>query len=137
MFTKVTRPKVKKNGGGGKKVLMYLDKGFSCCKGKTNTQFVSEEIKRDLLLSRFVQKVDELLWEPVQKLTWLGTDINSSNCSISIPSARTERLKKSINEIMSKHGCHVHVKAVASIVDQLISMGIIIGSVCQIMARFF
>ena len=136
LFTKVTRRLVKKWRGEGKKVVMYLDDGFGCAKGKTNTQCVSEEIKTDLLLSGFVPKVGESQWEPVQELTWLGTDINSLKCSISIPSSRTERLKQSVNEILSKQGRHVHIKAVASVVGQLISMGIVIGSVCQIMTRF-
>ena len=33
-------------------------------------------------------------------------------------------------------GRHVHVKVVASVVGQLISMSIVIGTVCQIMTCF-
>ena len=36
---------MKKMEGGGKKVVMNLDNGFGCTKGKTNTQCVLEEIK--------------------------------------------------------------------------------------------
>ena len=63
------------------------------------------------------------VWEPVQRLTWLWTDINSLNCSISISATRTERLKQSVNELISKQGRH----AVASVFNQIISMSIVIG----------
>ena len=74
--------------------------------------------------------------EPVQELTWIGTDIYSLNCSISIPSSRTESLKQSVNKFFVKAGRHVRVMAVESVVCQLILMGIVIGCVCQIMTRF-
>ena len=92
--------------------------------------FVNEAVS-SLLYRGMFQKCKEV-WEPVQELTWLWTDINSLNCSFSIPATRTERLKQSVNELLSKQGRH----AVASGFKQIISMSIVIGTVCQIMTRF-
>ena len=92
--------------------------------------FVNEAVS-SLLYRGMFQKCKEV-WEPVQELTWLWTDINSLNCSITILATRTERLKQSVNELLSKQGRH----AVASVFNQIISMSIVIGTVCQIMTCF-
>ena len=60
---------------------------------------IAQGIKTDLLLSGFVPKVDESLWEPVQEVAWLGAVLNSRECSISIPQVRIEKLIHSINEL--------------------------------------
>ena len=96
--------------------------------------FVNEAVS-SLLYRGLIQKCTEV-WEPVQELSWLCKDINSFNCSISIPTTRTEILKQSANELLSKQRRHLHVKAVASVVGQFFSMSIVIGTVCQIMTRF-
>ena len=93
--------------------------------------FVNEAVS-SLLYRRMFQKCKEV-WELVQESAWLLTDNNSLNCSISIPATRTERRKQSVNELLSKQGRH----AVASVFNQIISMSIVIGAVCQIMTRFW
>ena len=92
--------------------------------------FVNEAVS-SLLYRGLFQKCKEV-WELVQELASLWTDINSLNCSISILATRTERLKQSVSELLSKQGRH----AVASVFNQIISMSIVIGTDCQIMTRF-
>ena len=99
-FSKLNRPLVGKWKGEGKKVIMHLDDGFDCGKGKINMQIIPQDIKTDLILSGFVPKVDKSLWEPVQELTWLGAVLNSIECSISIPHVRIEKLIHSVNELL-------------------------------------
>ncbi|MES9971262.1 MAG: reverse transcriptase domain-containing protein, partial [Candidatus Thiodiazotropha sp.] len=137
LFSKVVRPLVSKWRGEGKKVIMYLDDGFGCGQGKQYMQSVSQDIKNDLLLSGFVPKVDKSLWEPVQEMTWLGAVLNSVECVICIPQTRIDKLVSSVNDLLSllQKKRYVHVRSVASVVGQLISMSIVIGSVSQIMTR--
>ena len=56
IFTKVTRPLVKKWRGEGKQVLMYLDDGLGCHSDRDACQTMALEIKQDLLDSGFVPK---------------------------------------------------------------------------------
>ena len=74
--------------------------------------------------------------EPVQQLTWLGADLDSEQFSISIPSKRIEKLLDCIQRLQSNiiNNRHVQVCSVA-IVGQIISMGIVVGSLSQIMTR--
>ena len=78
-----------------------------------DSDFVKEAVS-SLLYRGMFQKCKEV-WELVQELTWLWTDINFLNCSVSIPATRTERLKQSVNELLSKQGRH----AVASVLIKL------------------
>ena len=137
LYSKVTRPLIAKWRGEGKRAIMYLDDGFACGKGNEYMQRVSSDIKNDLLLSGFVPKVDKSCWEPVQQLTWLGADLDSEQFSISIPSKRIEKLLDCMQRLQGSiiNNKHVQVRSVASVVGQIISMGIVVGSVSQIMTR--
>ena len=76
-------------------------------------------------------------WEPVQQLIWLGADLDSEQFSISIPSKRIEKLLDCMQRLQSSiiNNKHVQVRSVASVVGQIISMGIVVGSVSQIMTK--
>ena len=116
---------------------MYLDDGFGCGKGKINMQKTAQDIT-DLISSGFVPKADKSLWEPVKELTWFGAVLNSIECSISIPHVRIEKLINSVNDLqlLLQKKRNVHVRSVASVVGQLISVSMMIGSVSQIMTRY-
>ena len=88
--------------------------------------------------SGFVSKVDKSTWIPVQMLQFLGNAINSKEGIIKIPYTRMLKVINTINDsllTLRKHR-RVHVKMIASLVGQIISMSIVIGTISQIMTRY-
>lgn len=111
-------------------MIMFLDDGF----GTAGTQKLSCDIKLDLLNSGLIPKADKSLWEPVQVLEWLGAVLDSKDYVIYIPD---RRLNKALSALQFLKGSQwTPVRKVASFVGQIISMGIVIGPVAQIMTRY-
>lgn len=139
VYTKVCRPLIAKWRGEGKLVLMFLDDGYGCGKDYHSTLNMACDIKQDLLKSGFVPKAGKCVWTPVQSLQFLGAEINSENGIVRISDTRIQKIKstiESINLCLKQHR-RVRVRLVASLVGQIISMGIVIGlNVCQIMTRY-
>ncbi|KAK3086454.1 hypothetical protein FSP39_018665 [Pinctada imbricata] len=137
IFTKVTRPLVKKWRGEGKKVLMYLDDGLGCHENKDVCQQIANEIKHDLISSGFAPKVEKSMWSPSQDVVFLGYDLDLKNGIISIPQCRLTKVHDTIKVIeASVHQTgSAHVRKVARLVGQLISMSYVVGNIVYIMTK--
>jgi len=137
VFSKVTRPLVSKWRGEGKMVVTFLDDGFGCAQGFDETSRDSVAIKNDLLASGFVPNSTKCIWQPVQTLEFLGVILDSLQEIIYIPDRRLQKARDTIVSIFDALKVHrrVHVKKVASVVGQIISMSVVVGSIAQIMSR--
>ena len=138
VFSKICRPLVNKWRGEGKMVNMFLDDGFACAQGFEKTEIMGQSIKIDILKSGFVPNATKCIWIPVQVLEFLGVVLDALNGTICIPNRRISKAKQSISDLLSSIRNHrrVHVRKVASVVGQLISMSIVVGHVSQIMTRY-
>lgn len=134
IYTKLTRPLIAKWRGEGKKIIMFLDDGFGTADSLARAQDLSQQVKQDLLDSGFIPKVDKCLWAPVQLLEWLGAVLNSIDFTICIPQRRVAKALSTLRELRSTGW--VPVRKAASLIGQIISMGIVIGPVSQIMTRY-
>ncbi|XP_076099880.1 uncharacterized protein LOC143069233 [Mytilus galloprovincialis] len=137
IFTKLTRPLVKKWRSEGKQVIMYLDDGLGIEQDQEMCKIVSEQVKLDLVRSGFVPKAEKSLWEPTKRLVWLGTFIDTENGFYKIPDNRINKMIHSIDDIIS---CltgrkSVFVKKVASVVGQIISTYLVIGNLVYLMTK--
>jgi len=133
IYTKLMRPLTAKWRGEGKKIIMFLDDGFGTAETYDKTVIMSREIKSDLLLSGLVPKVDKSCWEPVQELQWLGSQLNTANFTVCISGCRIDKVLQTLRFLQTSD--YVCVRKVASFVGQIISMGIVLGTVSQIMTR--
>ena len=138
VFSKICRPLVAKWRGEGKLVTMFLDDGFGCAQDFHKAENLSQEIKNDILRSGFVPNATKSVWIPVQILEFLGVILDSLHGTLFIPDRRISKAKNSVSEILLSVKKHrkVHVKRVASIVGQIISMSIVLGRISQIMSRY-
>lgn len=138
VFTKVTRPLIKKWRGEGKNILMYLDDGLGSHPDENLCTAMSAQVKQDLILSGFVPKSEKSTWKPIRQLTFLGYVINTDLEILSIPEKRLAKLSATIDEIgllITQHS-RIHVKKIASLVGQIISMSYVIGNVAHIMTKY-
>ena len=94
-------------------------------------------VHADLLKSGFVPNKDKSLWEPVQIISWLGVHLNTLDGTIRAMDERIAKLPLDLAALSSyKYSSAVHVKRVASVAGQIISLSSCVGSVARIMTRF-
>ena len=137
IFTKVTRPLIKKWRGEGKQILMYLDDGLGTHIDPVVCKTVSAQVKQDLISSGFVPKNEKSMWEPACNITFLGYFIDTLEGIIKIPEQRLLKLSNTIDDIETTFIKYskVHVRLVASLVGQIISMSYVIGNIAYIMTK--
>ena len=99
---------------------------------------MGQSIKSDILKSGFVPNATKCIWIPVQVLEFLGVVLDALNGTFCIPDRRISMAKQLISDLLFSIRNHrrVHVRRVASVVGQLISMSIVVGHVSQIMTRY-
>lgn len=137
LFTKLTRPLIGKWRSEGLHILMYLDDGLGCHTVEKVSLNQAIQVKADLLASGFVPKADKSLWEPVQRLVFLGVDIDTMLGILSIPDYRIVKARSCLRDLLSvvDRGQTVHVRKVAKFVGHIISMSIVMGNITQLMTR--
>ena len=95
-----------------------LDEGAGCKKDFLSTQHCSNIIRSDLVRAGLVPNCDKSIWNPVQRLEWLGSTWDSS---LSIPEPRIDRLLSALS-LFKDHLPFVTSRFVASIVGNIISL---------------
>ncbi|KAL5020676.1 hypothetical protein ScPMuIL_002241, partial [Solemya velum] len=87
--------------------------------------------------SGFVSKMDKSLWDPVQKLLFLGVDLDTLLGLLQIPEHRITKTSTCLYDILRcvQNKKDVHVKKLAKFVGQIISMSIVLGNITQLMTR--
>ena len=91
----------------------------------------------DLLKSGLVPNEDKSQWEPIQIITWLGIILNTIDGSIKATDERIATLSRDLENLSTgQNPTRVHVKRVASVAGQIISLSSCVGSVARIMTRF-
>ena len=74
---------------------------------------------------------------PVQIISWLGVHLNTFDGTIRATDERITKLSQDLAALSSyKSSSAVHVKRVASVAGQIISLSSCVGSVARIMTRF-
>jgi hypothetical protein len=121
IFTKLTRPLVKKWRGEGKQIMMHLDDSIDVHIDLQVCKTLSDEVRQDLILSGFVLKKEKSMWSPVQQLTTLGYFIDTEKHLIYIPEERLLKVFKTINliECNLEKFSKVSVRLAASLVGQI------------------
>ena len=133
IFTKLLRPLVRYWRAQGLRVVVYLDDGICAVTGRQAAQAASELVKTTLSKAGFVANPDKSVWQPVQRLVWLGFVIDLAAEQIEIPREKITGLQQLINGAMAVS--HVEARMLAKIVGKIISMGLAIGPVSRFMTR--
>ena len=77
------------------------------------------------------------MWNPIQCLDWLGYSIDTVRFVLTVSDRRIDKIRETGREIIAVLVSNktIQVRKVASFVGQIISMSMVIGSVCQLMTR--
>lgn len=72
IFTKVVRPLVRYWRSRGLRILVYLDDGLCAVTGEQAAVQASQLVKSTIEKAGFVAHPKKSVWEPTQRLVWLG-----------------------------------------------------------------
>ena len=104
-------------------IALFLDDGLG---GGTDFVFAkvnSLVVHSDLLKSGFEPNEEKSLCEPIQIITWLGVILNTIAETIKATDERFDKLNAGLVELSSRQPPRkVHVKSVASVAGQIISL---------------
>ena len=136
IFTKVIRPLVKKWRSEGKSIVVFLDDGLRFGASLR----VSSEVRSDLIDAGFVPNVQKSVWIPVQKMEWLGYDIDLVDGSFAVPQRRIAGISDGIDSIIHRIGQRitsrrVTARRVASVVGKIMSTNLVTGNMARVMTE--
>ncbi|XP_078688642.1 uncharacterized protein LOC144920363 [Branchiostoma floridae x Branchiostoma belcheri] len=139
IFTKLLKPIVTKWRSEGISIFVYLDDGLGKGRGLDNTRLIAKHVCTDIVKFGLVPNPGKCVWEPSQVVTWLGTIINLMEFKFFATDRRMTKLYAALTEIIEDFKQEIYcfpVKKIASIVGQIISLELCIGSVVRIMTRY-
>ena len=115
-------------------LMMEFCVGSSLEAAKINSSLV----RSDLWRYGFEINLEKSNWEPKNKFSWSGYKIDTHTGFIFASDARIEKLCSDPNAVCAnlEQSAFVHVKTIASIVGQIMSMTSSCGNVSQIMTRY-
>jgi len=114
---------------------LFLDDGLVQERDKNTCVTISQKIKRDLGSAGFITNDEKSVWQPCQRIQWLGLIWDSQNGTLSISDTRVLSIEDSIRNIFSKK-CIVSARELSSLVGKIISGGAVYGKVSRIMTRY-
>ena len=134
IFTKVLREMVKHWRSHCIKIVMFLDDGWGTNSTKQLCSADAEFVRSSLEQAGFVINYDKSIWEPVQRLEWLGLFWNSEQFSLCIPDRRIQDFKCNLEELFW-YFPKVTARKLAQCVGKVISMMPVIGNIARLLTR--
>ena len=97
---------------------------------------VSSETKPDLISSGFVPNVQKSIWDPVQKIEWLGFEIDLKDGLFTVPNRRIVSIIDGIDDILHRINVSiVTARLVARVVGKVMSTNLVTGNMSRIMTK--
>ncbi|VDI69108.1 Hypothetical predicted protein [Mytilus galloprovincialis] len=125
---------VKYRRENGVDIVLYLDDGLGMSEGYSECQNISEFIKSSLELAEFLINEQKSIFDPVQRLEWLGLIWDSVNFSLAVSERRLNDAKESLDNILKKFPI-ISARQLAQFTGRIISMSPVMGNVTSLMTR--
>ncbi|MCG7875782.1 MAG: reverse transcriptase domain-containing protein [Candidatus Thiodiazotropha endolucinida] len=139
IFTKVLRVVVAFWRSRGHKVIMFLDDGVGGARGLDEAVRSSNFVRETLLSLGFLLASEKCHWQPCQQVTWLGHFLDMKEAKLYITEERIKRLETAIDSMIYQIDKDqynlIHVKVLASVVGQIISLQNVVGTKVRLLTR--
>ncbi len=113
--------------------LVYLDDGLCAAAGEQRAPEASHLVRTTLAKAGFIVHSIKSVWEPTQRLQWLGFVIDLELGQVEVPRDKLTALQHMLNQACQSN--MIPASRIASIVGRVISMGLAIGPVSRFMTR--
>ena len=133
IFTKVVRVLVKYWRSRGIPVIVYLDDGWVCDtleKCKSASDLIQDTLRR----SGFVVNIEKSVFDPTNKLVWLGFVWNLQYGRLEVPVQKLDDIKYIASNLLEKKG-DITARKLSSFVGKIIALKPSFGNICQLMTR--
>ena len=138
IFTKLLKPLETHWRAQGIPIAIFFDDGVGAGPSFQVAKLNSLLVRSVLSSCGFEINHEKSNWEPTRTFSWIGYNIDTHTGLIFASDARIEKLCSDLNDVCAslEFSACVHVKNIASIVGQIISMSASCGNVTQIMTRY-
>ena len=102
-------------------------------RGENEAKLESMQVRQDLEKADFVVNIEKCIWEPSQRVEWLGFYFDLALGELSVPTQKTLALKAKLAE--TKEVKLIPAKQLASLISKIVSMSLALGSVTRLMTR--
>ena len=138
IFTKLLKPLETHWRAHGIPIAIFFDDGVGAGSSLEAAKFNSSFVRSDLSRCGFEINHEKSNWEPMNKFSWIGYNIDTHTGLIFANDSRIQKLYSDLNDICAnlELSDFVHVKEIASAVGQITSMTASCGNVTQIMTRY-
>ena len=133
IFTKVYRPLVAHWRSLGMQGVKFLDDGGFFEKDKETAMANSDHVKKDLIRSGSIFSPKKCVWEPTQRMTWLGFVWDSQDGSIAAAPHRIEKILKVCKSLLAKDHCDI--RDLAGFVGMIISLIPVVGNCSRVTTK--
>ncbi|XP_052103318.1 uncharacterized protein LOC127736766 [Mytilus californianus] len=135
LFTKCLRSMVKYWRQNSIDIVLYLDDVFGMASDYELCRKDSDFVKKSLKETGFLVNIEKSVFEPTQKLEWLGITWDSAQFCISIPERRLNDLLQSIDEILDRF-LFFSARQLAQVTGKIISLSPVFGNLTRLMTRY-
>ena len=115
-FTKLMTPVFATLRERGHHCFQYIDDSFICASSKEACELAVQEVCSVLANLGFAIHGEKSVFSPMQKLTFLGFEINASEMTVSLPLDKREKFQRAATEILEDA---VTVRQVAGLVGMM------------------
>ena len=133
IFTKTLKPLEKHWRHQGICIAIFLDDGWAIERDRQVCSSVSKAVKTDLGEAGFITNYEKSMWEPCQRIDWLGLTWASALGTIEIVD-RCAKILATIDSIVDS-GFVISARNLASFTGQIISTSPVSGNISRIMTR--
>lgn len=134
IFTKIMRCLIKYWRTNGIKIACFLDDGLGVSDSYEKTLKNSKFVKNSLKKAGFIVNKEKSVWNPSQKLIWLGIEINLKDCFYCIPQERLLAIQNNIALVINKLP-YTTARDLAKTCGKLISTKFVLGDIVQLKTR--
>ena len=134
IFTKTLKPLEKHWRHQGICIAIFLDDGWAIENDHQVCATIAKAVKSDLAKAGFISNDDKSVWEPCQKLDWLGITWDSTQGTIQIVDRRIAKISGTIESVIDSNFV-ISARKLASFTGQIISTAPVTGNISRIMTR--
>ena len=117
----------------GIRAVVYIDDGIVPVESESQRLRHEEIVLSDLEEAGFLLSIDKCCLKPCQIGEWLGFIIDLVQGQFRVPEQKLEKLKSSIRSV--SHLERIPVRALASVVGQIMSMALALGPIARLRTR--
>ena len=133
IFTKMLRPLSTYFRKKGIKIAFYLDDGAGTAKTEIKAKQDSKAVLDTLEKAGLMVNFEKSVWDPVQKLTWLGITVDTITGIYSITEKRINKCISHLHSILMFP--LVSARKLAKVVGCLVSMHFVFGDIVSLRTR--